>query len=71
VFLSISVIDLLRIGTDPDQRIRTTEFTDPDSVPDLFICDLKMPVKIVIFSKFFCLLLFEGIFHQSSKIKPS
>ncbi len=56
----ISVADLLNFGVDPD--------ADPD--PAIFIIDLQEANKKLIFlKKFFCTLLFKGIFHHFSKIK--
>jgi hypothetical protein len=45
---------------------------DPDADPDpaIFIIDLQEANKKLIFlKKFFCTLLFKGIFHHFSKIK--
>ncbi len=45
-------------------RIRVHWLTDPDSDPDpaFFFNDEKMPTKNKFFSKFLCLLIFEGTF---------
>jgi hypothetical protein len=40
---------------------------DPDQDPAVFVRTFKMPTKNLF--KFFCLLLFEGTFNHSSKIK--
>jgi hypothetical protein len=43
---------------------------DPDADPSVFIMDLKDANKKLIFKKwFFCILLFEGIFHYFSKVR--
>ncbi len=45
--------------------------TDPESDPDsaLFVSDLQDTNKNIFFSKFFCFLLFEGTFNNSSEAK--
>jgi hypothetical protein len=42
---------------------------DPDADPAIFVSDLQDENKKIFFSKFFCLLLFEGTLHHVIKIK--
>ncbi len=44
---------------------------DPDPDPALFVTDLQDANKKLFFSKFFCLLLFEGTFISFFKDKRS
>jgi hypothetical protein len=44
---------------------------DPDPDPAIFVIDLQNTNKKLFFSKFFCLLLFEGTFTSFFKDKKS
>ncbi len=65
-----SIVDPWSFGTDPDADPYLW-LTDPDADPDpaIFVNDLQDVNKKLIFSKFFCLLLFEGTFTSFFKDK--
>ncbi len=62
-----SVVDPWHFGA----RIRASDPMDQDPTPAIFVLDLQDANKILFFSKFFCLLLFEGTFISIFSDKKS